>query len=190
MTNTQTRATFVTALSKIDDAMKVERAPIGARAVFLAIEKARESWAAWSPARRPQARADHEAVLRAELAHARSDFLRLADQHKALDLFDLDNPHVGPDERYRLPRERAAAAALNALMHASIQTRVVSDDLLRLRGQRLEAVRMDQSAEYRESWANVAAGTLADLPGLIRRRRRDWQRALQLIAAYEKETAT
>lgn len=188
MPATTQRATFVTALAKVDDAIKAARQPVGARAVFLAIEEARESWAAWSPARRPQARADHEAVLKAELAHARADFLRLVHKHHAEGLFDMDDPRVDPSEYYRLPRERAAAAALNALMHASVTTRIIGEQIRGMRRQLTAALDVRQTADYRENWSNVYRTAHADLTSLLRRRRRDWQRALILIAEYQKET--
>lgn len=181
---TAARVPLLTALDRIDGILKTDRQPIGARAVFLAIEQGRQSWASWSPAHRPQGRADLEAALQAEIQHARSDFLRLVDEQGAGHLFDLNDPHCDPAEYYRLPRERAAAAALNALAHASIQTRIVSEQIRALRGQLLASHDRDQSADYRASWANVAAGTLADLPKLIARRRRDWTRAMALVADY------
>lgn len=187
-TTTKTRATFVTALAKVDEALKAERQPIGARALFLAVEAARASWPRWSPAHRPQARADLEAAMAAELAHARSDFLRIVDRHKALYLFDMDDPRGSPAEYYRLPRERAAAAASNALLHAAIQTVLVRQQTRRLRSAIEAAADRAQSPTYRESWAQVEATSRDDLATLIRRRRRDWRRALVLIAAYQKET--
>jgi hypothetical protein len=187
-TTTKTRGAFLDRLTQVDEALKTTRQPIGARAVFLAIEKARTSWAAWSPAHRPQGRADLEAALAAEIQHARSDFLRLVDEMKALHLFDLNDSRNDPAEYYRLPRERAAAAALNALAHAAIQTRTVSDQLRRIRKGRAASHDRSQNAQYRASWGVIAAEGLNDLVTMIARRRRDWQRALVLAAEYRNAT--
>lgn len=161
----------------------VARRPIDAKALNLAVERARESWAQWSPARRPQARADHEAVLWAEVKHSLDDFWRS---------YPYGGDRDGGDrllhEAFRLPRERAAAAALNALTHASVQTRLVREDMKRLAGAREAARDFAQSPTYRADWANRIPGARTDLENLIKRRRRDWQRALILIAAYQKET--
>lgn len=183
---TKTRGTFVTALAKVDDAIKAERQPISRDALALALVAARASWASWSPARRPKARADLQAAMQAELVHARSDFLRIVARHRVLDLFDMDNPRDDPTERYRLPRERAAAAASNAITHASIQTGLVSKQVRRLRSAIEAAADRAQSPTYRESWAQVETTSRDDLAILIRRRRRDWQRALVLTAEYQE----
>lgn len=183
-TTTATRGTFVTALAKVDAAIKAERQPITRDALALALVAARASWASWSPAHRPHSRADLQAAMQAELVHARSDFLRIVAQHKAGHLFDMNDPRNDPAEYYRLPRERAAAAASNAITHASIQTGLVSKQVRRLRSAIEAAVDRAQSPAYRESWAQVWATSRDDLKVLIRRRRRDWQRALVLIAEY------
>lgn len=187
---TKTRSTFLDRLAQIDAILKTDRQPIDATALNEAVERARQSWAKWSPARRPQARADLEATLQAELKHSRADFIRLADKHDALGLFDLYDRSNDPAEFYRLPRERAAAAAQNALTHAAIQTRLVAEQIGRLRKQREASIDANQTSEYRADWAHRLTGTRADLEALIKRRRREWQRALQLIAEYQTATST
>ncbi len=163
-------------------AAPVARRPIDATVINLAVEKARRSWASWSPARRPQACADLQVALEAEVKHGREDFW-----HTAFGDRDGGDRHLS--EAYLLPRERLASAALNALTHASIQTRLIREDIQRLRRQLAAGTDATQSDVYRADWSARASDTAADLATLIQRRRRAWQRALQLIADYNKETA-
>ena len=187
-TSTKTRGAFMEALTKVDAALRTQRRPIDAKALNLTVEKGRANWAKWSPARRPHALADLAIILRAEIQHGREDFLRIVNAHKAGHLFDLE-ARIDPAEYYRLPREAAAASAVNAISHAEVQSRRVREEIRVLRKQVRAAGDSSQTNAYRGDWSTRAATTRADLALLIPRRRRDWQRALQLIAAYQKETA-
>jgi hypothetical protein len=82
-------------------------------------------------------------------------------------------PH--PSEAWRLPHEQAAARVVNCHLHLDVAQLRLDALLPKLRGQRAAALRLDQSASYRLSWADAAAGTERDVRDYLGRRRLAWR---------------
>lgn len=123
------------------------------------------------------------AVVRAEVAHAQSDFWRLANASPAAGLFDKwDRPRAF--EGYRLHHEVLAAKAANVLGHLIGHECAIDTAIQHLRLQRKASADGSQSAAYRASWARAADDTAADLHTARKRRQLVWRIFLMCMADY------
>ncbi len=167
-TTAAARGTFLAALSSIDEVLKTTRQPISQQTIEMAVAFNREAWPKWSPGHRYQARWDLESTFDAEINHAQNDWARIVTKHSAGALFgDSMHPGEHASDYYRLPRERAAARCLNALRHASISRRFVSDDI----------------PHPRRPMTDRAVTVLR---ARIAQRRKDWSTFLRLLAEYRE----
>lgn len=133
--------------------------------------------------REPGTRHEIEAMLNAELEHATKDWYRCNNPA----CYDLDAPgEMKPWHHTRLLRETAAAKALNALTHASIQARMLREGISRLRSARRGATARAQSTEYRQAWASRIPTALEDVGQHHRRRQRAWREFLRLLTEYQE----
>ncbi len=153
------------------------RQPIDCVAIIAAIVEHRARWPKWSPNHRATARWDVEIALDAELSHAKT--------RGSLSMVEIMEGGTSSWVMRMLPRERAAMNALNALRHASVSRRQIADTLTKLRAQMIASHDMTQSATYRLDWIRRAEGSINDLQPMLRRRRRDWHRFLELLAVYQ-----
>lgn len=111
-------------------------------------------------------------ACRAELAWSRADYCRLTGVANLNHSDAYDGPH--PSEAHRLPVEHLAARVLNAWGHVHVETGRIRHEIEVLRRARDAADRMDQSADYRASWAQQADGIASDLRQLLGYRRKAW----------------
>lgn len=174
-------------LTAIEDVLTRDRQPIDPVTVIAALAYDRVRWPKWSDSHRSTARWDIEVALDAELKHAEHDWNRIVSQHNARLMFETDSKHQQPPWTYwYLPRERAAMHALNALRHAAIARKSVSDHIKIVRSQKRGANDMALSASARLDWQARLVTSRESLGALRRRRQRDWRRFLDLMAQYKK----
>ena len=112
-------------------------------------------------------------TCRAELEWAVAEWRWISSEPDDRDWSRGWGPH--PSEAWRLPHEQAAARVVNCHLHLDVAQFRLRALLPRLRGQRAAALRLDQSAAYRLSWADAAAGTERDIRDYLGRRRLAWR---------------
>lgn len=147
-----------------------KRQPITKAAITAAVAKHRADWPKWTSRHRNASRWDMEATLEAEIKHGRDNHRRATETGTEADF---------------LPRERAALHALGALHQATAARTQLRDHLTKTKAQKKAARDYDQTLNYRAEWTARFATSMQDLRPMIRRRRRDWQRALAMITIYQ-----
>ena len=132
----------------------------------------------WPAGRAPRLRDWLAEACRTELDWAETEWRRLSGErfHSAW------GAHTA--ETWHLPHERAAARLLNCHYHVDAAVWSIAKLVPTLRVQRLAALDANRGAADRAQWANIAAGSEADLRILLARRRLAWKCFLAAARQY------